>query len=165
MKTFREFIDRKTRESKRQLTMIKKILEQDGVEIKDYLNEEEPYLYMKSPGNKVSFGGVRIYKVLGSLGYRVQKEENTHPYGKAYALPVEEMYDDYLEDDAKPKEAAEEVASGVIEELKTFFQKSAEAEKELNQGEFDRQGDALGKVMIKTTGTDYSNTVHSKTNY
>lgn len=145
--------------------MLKKILEQEGLSIKDYLGEEEPYLYMESPGNKVSFGGIRIYKVLGSLGFRVQKEENTHPYGKAYSLPVEEMYEDYLEDKAEPKKAAEEVASGVVQELRKFFEKSADAEKELKQGDFDRQGDPLGKVMVKTTGTDYSNTVHNKTNY
>lgn len=162
---FNEFIDRKSRESKRQLNLIKKVLESEGMPVKDFLNDDEPFIFVGSPGDRVSFGGVRVYKVLDALGFRVQKEDKTHPYGKAYTLAIEQMYDDCLADKMEEKKAAKEVAKAVVKELREFFRKSAEAEKELRQGEFDTQGDPLGKVMVKTTGTDYSNTLHNKTNY
>jgi len=158
MKTFNEFIDRKSREIRKQLGLLKKVVEQQGFSVKDHLDDDEPYLYVKNP-NKTSFDGIRVYKALGNIGFRVQKEEATHPYGKAYSLDVEEMYDDLLEDDKKDEKAAESVMKMIGEELKRFFDRSSEAEKEIRSSEFDQDGDPLDKVVIKSTGTDYSNTI------
>jgi hypothetical protein len=140
------------------LGLLKHVIEQQGFAVKDHLDDEEPYIYVKNP-NKSSFDGIRVYKVLANIGFRVQKEESTHPYGKSYALDVEEMYEDLLEDDKKDSKAAENVMKMIGEELKRFFDRSAEAEKEIRSSEFDQDGDPLDKVVIKSSGTDYSNNI------
>ena len=161
MITFNEFVDSKTRESKKQLSLLKKVIEQTGLSVKDHLDDEEPYLYVKNP-SKASFDGIRLYKVLDSIGFRIQKEESTHPYGKSYALDVEEMYEDRLEDKEKDEKAAKNVMRAIGEELQRFFKKSSEAEKEIQSGEFEQDGDPLDRLVIKSTGTDYSNHIQNK---
>ena len=47
----------------------------------------------------------------------------------------------------------------IVKELQQFFEKSYEAERELRTGDYDRDGDPLGRVMMRSTGTDYSNMV------
>jgi len=158
MARFNEFIDRKTRESKKQLKLLKKVLENQDFQVKDHLDEEDPYIFVKNP-NKSSFDGIRIYKKLDVISFRIQKEETTHPYGKAYSLDIEEMYEDRLVDGEDVKKAGKAVMKMVAEELKDFFEKSAEAEKEIRTSAFD---DPYSQVMVKTTGTDYSNLVHRK---
>ena len=161
MKSFTEFIDRKTRESKRQLGLLKKVVEQQGFTVKDHLDDDEPYVFIKNP-NKSSFAGVRLYRVLDTLSFRIQKEETTEPYGRSYAIDVEEIYEDRLADKVKDEKAAKDVMKVIGEELKRFFMKSSEAEREIRNGEFDQDGDPLDKVVIKSTGTDYSNAIGSK---
>lgn len=158
MTRFNEFIDRKTREAQRQLKLLKQVLERNELQVKDFLDEDEPYLFVRNP-NKASFDGIRIYKKLDVISFRIQKEEATHPYGKAYLLDVEEMYADRIADGEGEKKAATEVMRMVAEEIKEFFAKSAEAEKDIRTAQFD---DPYSKVTIKSTGTDYSNLVHSK---
>ena len=159
---FVEFVDHKQREAKRHLSIIKKLLESQGFKVHNYLEGEEPYIFMDSPEkNKVSFDGIRIYNIGTALCYRIQKEKTTHPFGKSYSLNIEEMFDDLLSDHRHPEAAGKEVVKAVTEEVKKFFSKTAEAEKELRSGEFDR-ADPLNRVMIKTTGTDYSSTIFSK---
>lgn len=163
MKSFVEYVDHKEREGRRHLRIVKKLLESEGFSVKDNLGSDEPYIFMAAPEKNVSFDGIRIYKIGSQLAYRIQKEEKTHPFGKAYPLDVEEMFDDLLADHRHPEAAGKEVIKAVTEEVKKFFTKTAEAEKELRNGEFDR-GDPLSRVVIKTTGTDYSNTIFTKGN-
>jgi hypothetical protein len=150
--TFREFVDRKTREAKKHLGTLKKILKRDGMEVKDFLEEEDPYIYVANPIGNLSFDGVRIYKIGGEVAYRIQKEDKTHPYGKAYVLDVEGMFHDLLSDNIGEQKAGEE--------FKKFFSKSSEAEKDLRASEFDYAGDSMKGMVVNPSGTDYSNTVH-----
>ncbi len=165
MATFREFVNRKQRESTKHLGLIKKTLEKQGMLVNDFLKEEDPYVFVKSNNQKLSFDGVRIYQIGGDMCYRIQKESKTHPYGKAYLLDVEGMYDDLISDRVKEEKAGKKVMKAIAEELKNFFRKSADAERELQSGEFERKNDPLGRTTVKSTGTDYSNQVSSKVDY
>lgn len=160
MKKFREFVDKKARQSKRQLGILKSVLEQNGMAVKDFIEEEEPYIFLKNPNGGTQFDGVRIYKIGDDICYRVQNEDRTHPYGKAYALEVEDMFNDLISDDEYDHaKAGQEIMKGLAEELRDFFTKSAQAEKELRAGEYDQNSDPLGKVIISPMGTDYSSKV------
>lgn len=162
-KTFREFVDKKTRETKKQLGIVKKILEQGGITVSSYLQESDPYIFVVSPEKRLSFDGVRIYKVGKHMAFRVQKEAATHPYGEAYALDVEEMYNDLISEDKYDEErAGKAVIKAVIAELKSFFAKSAEAEKQNDAEAADGVDDPLSRVALQATGTDYATQVTSK---
>jgi hypothetical protein len=125
MKTFNEFVDHKTREARKHLGIIKKVLEAHGKHVADHRDEEEPYIFLRGEGGS-SFDGVRIYNIAGSI-------------------------------------AGKKVMKAITEEFDNFFQKSAEAEEELKQGEFDHPVDPMGRVAVKTTGTDYANQVQGWT--
>src|SRR4051812_22678628 len=100
-KNFGDFCDKKKRESIRQLTTLKKLLENSGMKVVNFLEsdgEGDPFIFCMNPTKNGSFEGVRIYKIGDQLAFRVQKESDTHPYGSAYPLPVEEMFQDFLSD-------------------------------------------------------------------
>ncbi len=163
MTTFLEFVDKKQRDAAHQLKIIKQILEQHDFHVDSYLDAEDPYVFVKSPNSNLSFGGIRIYKVGNTIAYRVQKDKRTHPYGNAYNLDLEEMYNDLLSDEMDPQKAGSEVIKGVINEIKKFFDNSKKAEKDLQNLEFDADKDPLGRVMVRPNSLDYSSMIHSKT--
>lgn len=158
---FKEFVDRKARAAKKQLGILEKVLKKNGMDVKNFLEEDDPYIFVKTPNKALSFEGVRIYKIGNSVAYRVQKEEQTHPYGKAYSLQVEDMYDDLMSDSETEEEAGEQVAEAIVHELRKFFDKSLSAEKEFQDAEIEQNTDPLGKVVLKGTGSDYSNQVQN----
>ena len=163
MASFVEFADKKEREAKRHLKIVKKLLEQNGLKVRDHLtDDDDPFLFVVAPSKKLSFDGVRVYQIGSQMAYRVQKEEKTHPYGKAYAIDIEDMFTDYLSDHIEEDRAGKMIVQAVTDEIKKFFDKSEAAEKELRQAEFGGAGDPLGRVVIKSTGTDYSNLVHNQ---
>ena len=158
---FSEFVDKKTRQAKRELGIIKQILEKENMMVQSFLESGEPYIFLRSPGKGLSFEGVRIYKIGGAITFRIQKEAKTHPYGQAYRLDVEEMYNDLISEEKYDEEkAGKEVMRAVIGEMKSFFSQSAEAEKELRATEFDT--DPMSRIMMSSTGTDYSSQVTNK---
>lgn len=159
MKSFGEFVDKKTRESKRQLEIVEKVLHKEGLKTKSFLSESDPYIYIEDPSRQLTFGGLRIYNIRGSMAFRVQKEEKTHPYGRAYPLDIEGMYKDLTSDDKTETEAGKIVMKAIVQEVRSFFTKSGDAEKDLRNFQFDRDRDAVG--MTGDQGTDYSSTVHN----
>lgn len=161
MRTFYEFIDKRTRQDRKHLRIIKKMLESHGIQVKSFLDEQDdPYIFAVAPNRSLSFDGIRIYKIGGNVAYRIQREEKTHPYGKAYPLKIEDMFEDFMSDDIKQEEAGKRVINTVVSEVKAFFDKSLEAEKEVERGDFDTMGDPLDRTMMPTTGTDYSSKLH-----
>ena len=140
-------------------------MEKAGFRVDTFLNEQfdEPYVYIYNPNNNTSFQGVRLYKIGDKIAYRIQRENKTHPYGNAYSLEVELMYDDLVEEGEDPKHVGPKVMEMIITELRSFFEESAEAEKERYQSDdqgTDKDG-ALGKVHIRNPlGGDYSSMVH-----
>jgi hypothetical protein len=160
---FIEFIDKKEREAKHQLKIIERILATNGFTVKDHLDDDDPFLFVFNPKKTTFFDGIRIYKIGDNLAFRVQKEEKTEPFGKAYDLPIEEMFTDLITDN-RPEEAAKKIIKAVTTEVTKFFRKSSEAEKDLRDKEFERTGDPFGKVSVKSSdfGVDYSNLTYMK---
>ena len=156
MEKFLEFVDKKKRDAKKHLKIVKKMFESNGIHVKSYLNDDDPYIYVVAPNRSLSFEGIRIYQIGDRIAFRVQREEATHPFGKAYLLDIEEMFSDFMSDNIKEEEAGHKVVKAVINEVKLFFEKSLDAEKDVEQGDIEVDGDPLDRTMIPTTGTDYS---------
>jgi len=165
-KSFGNFVDKKKRESIRQLRLLKQLLESGGgMKVESFLDTEsgDPYVFCSTPDKNGSFDGVRIYKIGDQLAFRVQKENKTHPYGKAYPLPIEEMFHDFLSDqDVDQMKAGKKVIESVVKEMRRFFDQSVEAEKEERERNLDTGDDSEGNVLVRTTGTDYSSLVYNK---
>jgi hypothetical protein len=162
MKGFGNFLDRKGRETKRQLEVLQRVLQKEGLTVEAFLEDEDPYLFVRAKDNGVSFDGVRVYRIGNNYAYRVQKEEKTHPYGKAYPLDVEGMFQDLMADEGMNEESAgKEIIKALNNEFTKFFEKSSEAEKEARAGEFNQSADPAGKMTVNTYGTDFSNMVGS----
>jgi hypothetical protein len=121
MKVFLEFIDRKQREAKRQLKIVEKSLRKGKLHVYSHIEDDDPHLFVKANNKKLSFEGIRIYHIGDGIAYRVQKLEKTEPYGKSYALNVEEMYNDFMSENMDEKEAAEKVMEAMVNEIKKFF--------------------------------------------
>jgi len=154
MQYFVEFVDRKQREAKKHLKLIEKVLRQGKLQVYSHLEDEEPHLFVKANNKKLSFEGVRVYHIGDGIAFRVQKLEKTEPYGKAYSLDVEQMFNDYMSDGMDEKEAVKKVMEAVGQEIKKFFHKSAKAEEETRTGQKDGVG-----MIVKTGGSDYSSAV------
>lgn len=166
IKTFTDFLDKKQRDSLKQLEIVQKVLERNGMRVENFLDidkNEDPYIFCLNPSRNTSFDGVRIYKIGETLAFRIQKENKTHPYGKAYALKVEEIFNDLMgEEEIDQKKAGMKVIELIGKELKKFFEKSQDAETDERQHNVDGDLNA-GNVLIRATGTDYSSLVYNKT--
>jgi len=154
MRQFLEFVDRKQRETKRQLKLVEKALRKGNFHVYSHLEDDDPYLFVRSPSKKLSFEGIRVYTIGDQVAYRVQKMEKTEPYGKSYSLNIEDMFNDYMGEDMDEEEAGKKVVESMVSELKKFFSKSEEAEEEMRS----KTGDGVG-LIVKTGGSDYSSTV------
>lgn len=163
-RSFGDFMNKKKRESVRQLGLVKQLLEKQGLKAENFTDNDDnddPYIFCANPAKSGSFDGVRIYKVGDQLAFRIQKEKKTHPYGAAYPLPIEEMFADFLTDeDVDEMKAGSKVIETVSREIRRFFDKSAEAERKEKEKDGDK--DSMGSIMNRTGGTDYSAQVFSK---
>lgn len=154
---FLEFVDRKQREAVKHLSLIEKLMLKSGMKVDSFLEEDEPYVFVRSPDHRLSFDGVRIYEIAGMIAYRVQRELKTQPYGKAYLLDVEDMFNDFMSEKMKEEEAGQKVVESVISEIKKFFERSAEAEQELTDSGQDSAG-----IILKAGGGDVTSGVLNK---
>ncbi len=164
-KTFKDFVNKKYREAIRQLGILQKIFEKSGLKVKNYLNEgdayEDPYIFIFNP-TQGSFDGIRIYKIGSNIAFRVQNQEDSHPYGTAYPIDMEDMFGDFLADEGvDEKDAGKKVMEAVVNQLKKFFEKSQNAEEDLQRSQLDK-GDNLGNIAIKNQGTDYSSLIFTR---
>ena len=135
---FSDFYNKKERTAKKQLSVLKKVLTNENMKVEDFTDKEDPYIFVKSDKD-LSFDGIRIYKIGDGLAYRAQKENDTHPYGKSYLLPVEELWEDFLGDNIDEEKAGKELAEAITKEIKDFFDKSLKAEQDLKTIEFERK--------------------------
>jgi hypothetical protein len=160
MRSFRDFYENKTRLAIKQLNLVAQVCEKAGFRVDHFLDEQftEPYVYIQNPNQNTSFQGVRLYKIGNKLAYRVQRENNTHPYGNAYTLDVELMFDDIMEEGKhKPEHVGQQVMEMVTKELRGFFEESAEAEKEQADREMNGEKDGMGMVHVRNPqGNDYT---------
>lgn len=162
IRTFREFLGGKKRESKRHLHMLHKLLEKGGFKVEGFLDDEfeEPYVYCYNPNKDTSFKGVRVYKIGDQIAYRVQRESKTHPFGSAYLIDMDGIFNDIMSDGVTKKEKlGQKVIEEIVENIKSFFKESAEAEKE--DDVWDDNSDSMGMVHVRNPlGGDYSSQVH-----
>lgn len=149
---FSSFLDKKTREIKRQLEIIKDALTEQKVEVKGFLKGENPYLFIEDPEHKMDFG-VRVYKIGSDIAYRVQREKDTQPYGEAYPIDIEEYFSDLISDMSED-DAADKIKKALAEEIKSFFKKSSEASDELMSSGSD---EGTGRIIISTGMNDMPN--------
>lgn len=159
--TFVEFVDGKQRETIKQLEIVKGILRRSGMQVASFVQSkhDDPYLFLYNSTGSTNFG-VRIYKIGEQLAYRIQRREKTHPYGQAYPLDIEAIWDDLKSEGKKTQEVVEEIVKSVAEEFKDFFKQSDKASKELRQSA-NSEG-PLGTVQVAgNMGTDYSSKVTS----
>ena len=163
MRSFRDYYENKIRQTIKQLNIVAQVLEKSGFKVDHFLGEQfdEPYVYVYNPAQNTSFDGVRLYKIGDKIAYRVCREAKTHPYGNAYSLEIELMFDDLMEEgDSKPEDIGHKVMEMVSKELHTFFEESSKAEKP--SAEDERNMDGMGFVNIRNPlGGDYSSMVHA----
>lgn len=133
---FSAFVDKKTNKARKELEVVRDVLKEGGVTVEDFLNEEDPYLFVPSDKQSLDFGGVRIYKVGNNMAYRIQNEKKTEPYGTSYPLDIEGMFEDMISDLGEDK-AADEIKKAIVEEINNFFKKSLEAQDELSTSGLD----------------------------
>lgn len=151
---FSSFIDKKTKQAKNELGIIRDVLKQADFDLEEFLDHESPYIFLKNPEGGLDFDGVRIYKVGSTLAYRVQKESKTEPYGRAYALDVEDAFADLITD-LSEENAIKQVKKAIVEEFKNFFQKSIDAQEKINS---DGAG-SENKLIISGGAGDLSNSM------
>ena len=164
-KSFVEFLDKKRRDEMEQLRLVEKVLRSKGLHTENHLDDlDDPYVYCHSPQKGGQVGGIRIYKIADVVAFRVQRESRTHPYGRAYLLEIEEMFEDLLADDTKPEEAAAKVANEVAVAVRRFFEKSSQAEQDEREQQLMDLGDGAGRVAMRSQGTDYSSLIYTRGN-
>lgn len=149
---FSAFVNRKTEKARNQLEVIKDVLDAEGVKVKEFIKEQDPYLFVSSDKEGLDFGGVRIYKIGNNVAYRLQNEPETEPYGKSYSMDIEGMFEEIIPDMSEEK-AAEQVKKAIVEEIKNFFSRSLEAQDKLNSDENDPQS----RIIVPGRSTDLSN--------
>lgn len=127
---FQDFVDRKHRKAIRELKILEQIVKMGGFETKGFFEDKfDPYVFVKS-NTETPFEGIRLYKIGDHIAYRVQNEVDSHPYGSAFDLNVEAMFDDYVED-GEHKHLGEKVAKSVVEDLKHFFKINAQMSRDM----------------------------------
>lgn len=161
MGLFLEFIDKIDRENLKKLKIIGALLESQDYDVSKHFDFEDSYIYVKNPLDDGDFGGCRIYVIGDIVCYRVQKEKDTEPYGKAYELDVEGYFEDLLEDHKEPKKAAEALIKVIAIDLKRFFQESGKAYKQLQVQDYDISTSNPYNKLINRIGMspDYSSLV------
>lgn len=133
---FSAFVDRKVNKARKELEVVRDVLEEGGVKVEDRLGEQDPFIFVPSTKQSLDFGGVRIYKIGSDVAYRLQNEVGTEPYGTSYSMDIEGMFEDLISEMGEDK-AAVEVKKAVVEEISKFFEKSLKAQDELSSSGFD----------------------------
>jgi hypothetical protein len=101
-----------------------------------------------------------LYKIGDQVAYRVQRENKTHPFGSAYLIDMDGIFNDLMGDGiTKKEELGKKVMEEIAKSLHVFFKESAEAEKE--EDKWDGEGGTMGMVHVRNPlGGDYSSQVH-----
>ena len=76
MQQFLEFIDRKQREAHKHLRLLEQLLRHGGMQVKDHIDEEDSYIFVKSPNTKLSFDGMLVAIQLPTFKNQKKKVKN-----------------------------------------------------------------------------------------
>jgi hypothetical protein len=156
MNKFSVFLDKKNRESKKQLNLLGEALTKNGFKIEKFLKEtHDPYIFVFSD-KSLSFEGVRIYKINEIFAFKVQYQKDTHPYGTAYDLEVENFFNDYMSEGLNPEESVKKTVTALVQEMKSFFKRSFEMENDAITNNVTK----YGLLQLKAASpADYSTTI------
>lgn len=161
MSNFKEFIGKKTRSTKRELNILEKIFKLNGFSTQNFIeeNSEDAYIFVKSNTKELPFGGIRIYKIGEHISFRIQNSEKTHPYGKAYKIPIEDLWNEIMTEDLNEEAAANEIMKLITKEIKDFFSKNVNALNDLKA--INISGKNANGMLISGQGfeTDYANLI------
>jgi len=174
MQTFLEYaINRvKTFEPQR-LHSLFLALKKGGLAVINRIHQQnDPHIWVQAHPQPEEYRGIRVYLLGNICAFRVQKLENTQPYGKSYLLNMQEMYDDILEnmgekaDDKDPAKAVEILIKQVSDTIRKFYIDSIKDEEEFLSAQLDgpSRQDIGGAALLPVTGIDYSSTVYSTKN-
>jgi hypothetical protein len=157
---FNDFINKKARDGRKHLHIIRDVLSKGGLKVADYTEKftDDPYIFLYTTEPNLSFQGVRIYNIGDGIAFRIQREEKTHPYGKAYALRITDMFNDLVEDMDQEK-AGHKVMEYIVKEMQKFFASSAKADNELNIFKIQGSNDPINRIVIQSSGVDISRQV------
>lgn len=166
MKTFLEYSIHRVREhDPDKLKLLLAALTKAGLFVTDKTHEEkDPHLFVQAIPQPEEFEGIRIY-ILGNIcAYRVQKLRDTEPYGKAYLLDLQGMYDDSIKQlgtKGDKKFYVEDLIKKLGAKLKKFYIDSIKDEDEYLQSQLDGDDrtDIGGAMIAPTNGGDYANKV------
>jgi len=164
MKTFLEFTFAKQKETENRLSIVKKILEKDGLKVDEFFQNTKPYIFCFNPLNNLDFEGIRIFENGKTMAFQVCKTKDTLPYGSPRSLDLNELFNQINEVEPEKYKATETLVKEVAKEIRKFFNLSKMAEDELMGKIIDGQtrGDKVGSIVVRNAGTDYANQVYSK---
>jgi len=179
MRTFLEFFhNHNTEDTCEKLVLLKKVLEKGGLQVHDGTHDHlNPFLFVKAWPKPNSFEGIRFYMNGDILSFRVQKYQETQPYGQAYHMDVQKMFEDNILNKKDEKEALAETFKAIDQKVRKFFRDSKKAEDEIvktqitsmdiedktDDGRLNRKPDDA-PLIVNPYGGDYSNKVYSKGN-
>ena len=153
---FFDYINRNALGAKRKLKIIHHVLKLSKIKSKMFLDVDDPFLFVYSTDPECDFEGIRIYSIGRNIAFKIQNRMDTHPYGKAYLLDFENIFNTFMsEKDADEEKAGKKVAETLVEEIKRFFKMSSGAQNKIEKGDDN-------KLMARSGGTDYSSSVYSK---
>lgn len=164
MKTFNEYKTVLDDQTKSNLELLTVIFKNDGLKVHEFLDQKkDPYIYVFNPLDDLSFQGVAVYKRGNILAYRPQRYEDSQPYGAAYMIPIQDIYEDYIYQKKDKKEALKMLCTKLCKDMRSFFRDSKKAEDAVMQSQLrdPKDIDGAGQIIIRNTGTDYSNTIYS----
>jgi hypothetical protein len=153
---FFDYVNRNALGAKRKLKIIHHILKLSKIQNKIFLDVDDPFLFVYSTDPECDFEGIRIYSIGRNIAFKIQNRIDTHPYGKAYLLDFENIFNTFMsEKGADEEKAGGKVADTLVEEIKRFFKMSSDAQNKIEKGN-DKN------LMVRSSGTDYSSSVYSK---
>jgi hypothetical protein len=146
---------------------LKKIFIKHEFDVESFFDNKPPYIFVHCYEDNATFGGVRIYIYKNNIAYRMQNKPDSEPYGYAYLINLDEIYAELLfhQKDYDKNKLSKEVALKMISAIEDFFKENGEAQEDMETAMFNNDGDPMGKVIIKTMGTDYSSKIHNNNGF
>jgi hypothetical protein len=149
-----------------------RLLKAGGLVVVDKTNEQnDPHLWVQAHPTPQEFSGIRVYLLGNICAFRVQKLETTEPYGKAYLMDLQGIFDKILEKmgnkaQKSSKEAVKELIKSVSGEINAFYHDSIKDEEEFVQDQLygPERSDVGGAALVPSSGFDYSMKVYADKN-
>jgi hypothetical protein len=172
MLTFLEYSIHRVREQQpKKLKLLLQAIKAAGLVAIDHTdNEKDPHIFLKAFPQPEEFDGVRVYILGHIVAFRVQKNEGTSPYGKAYLLDMQKIYEDLLEEEdpnteEEKRETLKKLVRKIGDKIRNFWKDSIKDEEEQLKDELGSMNrtDIGGAMLAPAYGGDYSNAVYSST--